>query len=74
MSRSSLWALAGAALLATVWWHWRIAAPIPRVASLKLMNYDLYAYYFPSVQFAFENFRHGHLPLLYLGLSRSCTS
>lgn len=52
----------GAFMLAIAWWFLRIEAPIKSTA-LGFPNYDLYSYYYPTVRFAFDEVRHGHLPL-----------
>lgn len=53
---------AGGLGLVIVWWYWRVEAPISR-PELSFFNYDLYSYYYPTIRFAFEELRRGHLPL-----------
>jgi len=51
---------AAAAILA--WWALRMEPP--RAArALNLLNYDLFAYYYPTFHYAFEQLRGGHFPL-----------
>ncbi|MBI4518488.1 MAG: YfhO family protein [Deltaproteobacteria bacterium] len=63
MRRPDWWAPLGALVLVTVWWHWRVAGPIAHDSLIPFLNYDLYAYYYPTVRFGFDELRHGHFPL-----------
>jgi hypothetical protein len=55
------WPLA-ALLLAALWWQWRVERTILSTA-LTYVNFDLYAYYYPTTRFAFRELFAGHWPL-----------
>ena len=56
-----LWLAVGAFLLATLWWHTRIASDGPRAPNIVI--FDDFAYYYPTFRYAFSELRAGRFPL-----------
>ncbi len=52
---------AGAFVLAALWWHTRVASDGPR--ELNIVNFDAFAYYYPTFRYAFDELWAGRFPL-----------